>query len=692
MAITHLYGSLGKNITDIIKGGGCPEILPPNKRYSVLRYFSRMKDDTYAGIGGPIGDGGYINDSGHTPGPAGEVFYYDKINLNLNDTIPNNTTNFEGNNNAFNICNRREILSASEDDYLNDEVTPSIQNIEVANDVIEKDVDGYYNYNFLKKNHTMDIIPAGSETPVSKTADLMEYVYLHAFIPSCRTGELYIEIEDFDLTGSTTNDYLIYCYYWETPKDKNNIQSALYNSSGFFSSNTDFLLSNTSNTVCKVFKSSDVQGTGTDNKLIIWLNKNKTRNEKFAVNVLIGFKPQDMRRDEQVPCPNSTDTLPVIDYDECADIIFKFKKASIKIKKFATSVTNQPITPNFGFKDLHENVYADDTDYIEIEIHALNAAGEAVAINNQTDIVGFGVPDGGAYPILSPFYWQYNLFYTYAGGGFDDTTYLMQRSFNGAIDKFSLLRFLRTTEDLDPAQTYILKLPPLTNMSAWNIDVKGDSYNINIPPPTDYYFDVFGTHATDYVIKIYCGDYPTQAPSQYPMYQTFLDSLVLLHTFALTDIIEPLVEANSGDALSTGNAVDGIDAVIGTPYYGFEEIFTKKNKYKYITFSGSTISSITFKNFYISLERTSQSIKTISYAAVGDGDPYPYTFYFPSGVTPYDANPIERCACAVIAEYVRPRYDGGATSVFVKNYDAMIFKAPQIIPKADTPTAERYIV
>lgn len=683
---TLLSGSLSQVITDIVKGGGCPEIKAPNKRYSVLRYFSRMKDDDYA-ITGPVGDGGYINDSGYSP--SGIVFFYNKVGLNLNDNIPHGSSVFPGSNNALNICNRREILSATEDNYLNDELSPSIHNIEGENDVIEKDIDGYYNYNLLKKNHTMTITPAGG-SPVSKTADLMEYVYLHAFIPPCRSGEIYLEIEDFDIVGSVTNDYLIYCFMWETQREKSNIRSVLENTEGFFSDNDDFLLTNNNNTVCKVFKASQVKGTGDNKKLVIWLNRNKTRSESFAVNVLIGFKPQDMRRDEQQPCPNSTDTLPVIRYDDCDDTIFKFKKATIKTKRYSTTINNQPITPNFGYKGLLENVYADDTDYIVITTHALNSSGEAVPINTQTGIVEFGPPEGGSSPISAPFYWQDNVLYYYAGGGFGDTDYLMQRSFNGAIDRFSLLRFLRTTETLDPSQSYILKLPPLTNMSAWNIDIKGGSYNINIPPPTDFYFDIFGTHATDYVIKIYCGEYPEQAPGQYPRFRTFLNSLVLLHTFNLTDIIETLVEANSGDPLSIGTAIDGVDPVIGTPYYGFEEIFTKKNKYKYITFSGASVEGITFKNFYISLERSSQSIKTISYAPVGDGDPFPFTFYFPSGVTPYLENPIERCACAAISEYTRTRYDGGLNSVYCKNYDAMIFKAPQIINKNETPEPENY--
>jgi hypothetical protein len=259
----------------------------------------------------------------------------------------------------------------------------------------------------------------------------------------------------------------------------------------------------------------------------------------------------------------------------------------------------------------------------------------------------------------------------------------------GCISQFSLLRFLKLDVDqIDPTQNYILKLPPITNMSGWNVDVGGGSYVVG---PDTVYYDIFGTHATDYVIKIYCGEYPTKGAGYvYPNYKTFLDSLVLLHTFALEDIIEPLVEINSGMQLSTGNPTDGIDPVVGTPDYGFEKIFVKKNKYKYVEFSGADVASVVFKNFYISLERTSQSIKTISYAPVGNGDPSPYTFYYPAGYTENESLPMEYCTCAVIAEYVRSKFVSGLYSTYYKNYDAMIFQAPQIINKNETPEPENY--
>lgn len=671
MTITHLRGSLAQNITEITKGGGCPKIKAPNKKFSVLRYFSRMKDDTIAGVSGVVGDGGYFNDSGYAPSYDGTFYYFHggtlSWHLNLNDNIPHVTASggvgysgtFVGSNNYLNICNRRELLSGSSDDYINDAGNNSIHNIELANDIIEADGSGYYNYNLYKKSHTMDIIPAGSSTPVSKTAELMEFVYLHAFIAKCRTGELYIEIEDFDLTGATTNDYLIYCYYWETTRDNQNIANAFRNVNNYLSSNANLLLTDQSNTCCKVFKLSDVKGTGTDNKLIIWLNKNKTRAEKFAVNVLIGLKPQDLRRDERYPERGGEGGL--IDYNECDDIVFKFKKATIKNKVFATAINNKPMAyPSFGYKNLLADTYADDQHYIAVPIHARDSSYNALP-NNSGSIVDFGVPNGGA-SVSSAYWWWNNPSSGFSPGAdiFPCIQYM-----DSVIYKFFLYGFYKTTLDLDDAQTYILKLPPLTDFSKLKIN--------NATPA------IYQAPSSDFKINIYAGNaLQENGVGEYYRYKDLMDSLVLLQSFDVSDLADsPTV--NSGETNS---------GIVGSPYEYIYECYEKKNKYRFVSFSGATLSALSAPiYFYMSVERSGQSLKTISYSPSLSGG-----FYYPSGY----AHPNTTGECgqiAIIAEYVRARYDGGSNSTLVKNYDAMIYKAPQIIPKTTRyPTAENYFV
>ncbi len=676
--ITHLRGSLSKNITDIVKGSGCPKIKTPIRNYSVLRYFSRQTNATYGAVSGVIGDGGHVY-NGVSSGTSAVYSFnpetHDNPHFNLNLSYPDdapNISNFHGQRNYLNIWNLSEVVGVAP--------TGTIQNIELANDIIERDGSNYYNYNLYKKSHTMDITPAGSSTPVSKTAELMEFVYLHSFIPRCRAGELYIEIEDFDLTGATTNDYLIYCYYWETTSDYTTIGTALENTNDYLSANANLLLTDQGNTCCKVFKLSDVKGTGTDNKLIIWLNRLKTKSEKFAVNVLIGLKPQELRRDEitYLVSPGYT-TDQVIEYDECDDIIFKFKKATIKNKAFATSINNQPMAfPDFGYKNLYLNTFADDNHYIEIPIHGLDIDNNATAYTNPTTV--FGPPNGGALVAVGDT-WRFQENYIPLTSSYDNTLSPFIRYSDSVVSSFTVYNFFQTTQVLDPAQTYRLKLPMITNAGAYKISVNGGSYSV---PPT-FYYDIMAAHATDYVINIYVGDPLTFNPgSTYPRYRTFLDSLILLESFTVAQLTDGLITCNSGSDPEFGSAGTGVIPVIGSPYYGYDEIECKKNKYRFIEFLGSDVSPLTMPlYFYMSIERPSTPIKTISYAPVNVGGSY-----YPTGYN-HPNTTSEQAQFRVIAEYVRP-YWGGADNTLYKNYDCMLFKAPQIIAKTAQPSAENY--
>lgn len=675
--IRHLRGSLSSNISEINKNSGCPNIKQPFRNYSVLRYFSRMKDDTQVGITGVVGDGGFNNDSSYNP-DVDKVFYYDDNinygggqikykNINLNDSIPHvagiGLGTFVGDNNYLNLCNRRELISGADDDYINDSSANCIQNIELANDIVEADGSDYFNYNLYKKSHTMDIIPAGSDTPVSKTAELMEFVFLHAFIPKCKSGELYIEIEDFDLTGATTQDYLIYCYYWETTLDKNSITEGLANVNDYLSGNDDLLLSDQGNTCCKVFKLSDVKGTGADKKLIIWLNRLKTKAESFAVNVLIGMNPQELRRD-QTFYRTSNATHIYVTHDECDDIVFKFKRATIKIGNFS-AIDNQPIAfPDFGYIDLKTNVHSDNTPWIKFPIHALDASGNALPINTQSGIVEFGVPNGGVFVSAS---YTWNGVFSVIDPAVITEEYAPTTNYvDEIINYFTMLMFHRIDATLDAAQNYILKLPCFTNPTAVKFSVSSRA-QMSLP--------------ADWVIKIYAGEeIVSGVGGEYDHYQDCLDSMVLLATYNPGDISDGIQTFNSG---SNSN-------VVGSPYYSNEICFIRKNKYKYISFAGSVLSGLSTPiMFYASIERSATDVRTISYGATGDGTPPPNTFYYPTGYgRPNTTNGL--AIICPIAEYLRPRYDSGSTSELCKNYNAMIYKSPQIIDKTATPTAENY--
>lgn len=678
--IRHLRGSLSSNITEINKGGGCPPIKSPIKNHSVLRYFSRQTNAIYAGVTGVIGDGGHVFNGvlsgtsvAYSFNPQSHENPHFNLNLSYPDVAPD-MSSFHGQRNYLNLWNLSEIVGLAP--------AGTIQNIELADEVVARDGSNYYNYNLYKKNHTMTITPVGL-APVSKTAELMEFVYLHAFIPKCRAGELYIEIEDFDLTGAVVNDYLIYVYYWETTTDERTIASAFENVNDYLSGNTNLLLTDQENTCVKVMKLSDLQGTGTDNKLIIWLNRLKTKQEKFGVNVLIGLKPQELRRDEitALGYPGYTANQ-VIEYDECADIVFKFKKATIKTKRFATSINNSPMAfPDFGYKNLYLNTFADNNHYIKIPIHSLDINNNAIA-NYTNPTVVFGPPNGGALVFIGDtwrFQENYIPFYT----SFDSDLSPFIRYSDSVISSFTVYNFFQTTEALDPTQTYRLKLPMITNAGAYKISVNGGSYSL---PPTVYY-DIMAAHATDYVINIYVGDPLTFNPgSTYPRYRTFLDSLILLESFSVAQLTDGLITCNSGSDPEIGSPSAGVVPVIGSPYYGYDEIDCKKNKYRFIEFLGSDVSPLSMPlYFYMSIERPSTPIKTISYAPVNVGG-----LYYPTGYN-HPNTTSEQAQFRVIAEYVRP-YWGGSDNTLYKNYDCMLFKAPQIIAKTATPSAENYFV
>lgn len=675
--IRHLRGSLSSNISEINKGGGCPPIKSPIRNHSVLRYFSRFKDDTIAGITGVVGDGGLNNEEGvsyYSPNTTPGVFFYEPWvqyfsgvsfrykNLNLNDTIPHTPETdgtFIGGNNFLNICNRRELISGTDDDYINDQASNSIQNIELADEVVARDGSNYYNYNLYKKAHTMTITQVG-QAPASKTGELMEFVYLHAFIPKCRAGELYIEIEDFDLTGATTNDYLIYCYYWESTTDQRTMASAFENVNDYLSGNANLLLTDQGNTCCKVFKLSDVKGTGTDNKIIIWLNRLKTKQEKFGVNVLIGLNPQELRRDETF-WTDAGVPHPVISYSECDDIVFKFKRATIKTKKFATLINNQPLPfPGFGYKGLYENVYADNADFITIPIHALDASGNALPINTQSGIVGFGVPNGGA-TVSSTYTWFNDITF----GASATSSYPHMWFADNLICQFSVYNFYRTTENIISGQNYILKLPTITDAIA------------NKTITSSY---VLQANNSDWVIRVYAGnELVSGVGGEYPHYQDMLDSFILLKTITVSTMTDGLLGWNSGSNYN----------LVGSPYSGGQERKKRKNHYEYVAFAGADLAALSNPIFfYMTIERTAHPITNISYGATGDGAAPPNTFYFPTGYgNPNTSN--EFGTVNVIAEYLRAHYVSG-TADLAKNYHAMLFKAPQIIAKTATPSAENY--
>jgi len=128
--------------------------------------------------------------------------------------------------------------------------------------------------------------------------------------------------------------------------------------------------------------------------------------------------------------------------------------------------------------------------------------------------------------------------------------------------------------------------------------------------------------------------------------------------------------------LNSGSAY----GVTGAPYTGYLEIYDKKNIYQYISFLGSALPAYNPLYFYIIIKKSGIAINQ-SYGWDNGAD-------LPSGYS--DADDYEECHLKVISEYSISNYITGASSSTYKNFDSILFKAPQIIAKTAQPTAEDY--
>lgn len=735
MAITLLYGSMSKNITDIVKGGGCPKIKPPNKNMSVIRYFSKVVLSTHTGEEGVCGDGGHYNQSGVSPYGSNATFqsetsaaifsqfFYEAIGFNFQNpyaTLKNGQgtalETFHETSKALNISNQKEVAI-----YANGAGT--VQNIELANDVIEKDGSGYYNYDLYKANQTRSIINASTQLETSQTGELMEFVYLHTFLPKCREGDIYLELHDFDLTGTTTNDYLIYFYYWESTRDNPNIGTALLNTELFASSSGGLLLT-PNNVLVKCVKASELKGTGTNKKLIIWLNRLKTKGEKFGVNVAIGFSPQEVRKDEFVYLYSGTNTH--VTNDPISDIVFKFKNAIIKTKKTGETINCTPICyPSYAFKNLEGSTFnAVTVSAYKIKIQLLNSSNQPVNNIGATGATGthHGPKNGGADASQS---WITEAAADGRLAGLDQKLGMPSMHFaDGILSQFTMTRFYICNTALVSGQTYTMRMPNFTDLFGQKISQGQTSFSYSTtkscfpydPVTRTGYMDVYDSFPTDYTIKVYAGDEPLLSGGQ-AMWQTMLDSLVLLKTFTAAELGASFVEINSGSAYELASAVaDSTSLIVGSPYYHTEKAYIKKNKYRYFTFDGGVLPLYPC-HFYIVLCKDGIDIKNISYGVTVDtseagGDPA-YYYYYPTGFgSPMTTYVRDSCGDAVSSsssgthctyselagidmspEYSRVHDDGvlgGGFGRVYKNYGASIFKAPQIIDKSAQPTAENY--
>lgn len=644
--ITHLKGSLSQNITDITKGGGCPKIKSVFKNYNVLRYFSRVKDDTSAFVGGVVGDGGniqidgyerqFINTAARTFTPSnythGARF---EANLSLhskflsfplsNDTPPahgaGNPYNTQGNGNYLNICNMREIVTPSggttskfetaesypnkyyKEFFLNDEADNTICNIESSNRLIEKDIDGFYNYKLYAKNHTMDIIKAGTETPISETADLMEFVSLRFTTKKCQHGQLYIELIDFDLVGAIFPDYMVHFYCWETETENRNLSDEFQHDV-----HPEMLATNNGNEPIKSVRLSDIKGKGNGKKMIIWINRLKAKGETFTINVLIGLKPQDLRRDGKDTLDYTDLSNPIVwtqtKYETLDNLTLKFKNIRVKYKKTRDAARNYPMPhPCYGDKLLQTAGGGGGNHYrYTMESNGkISIYTEAGDNHNNVYGIGGGQYDNAYYPG-----WSIVNFYTF--GSYQFGRYV------------------------DPTKTYILKMPSFATPFAYS----QNSSAVQIPL------------AATFKIGLYIGN-AIEGNNNATYTANFLSQLTLIQYFSVTDLHQ----------------------------YSWVDYYSEwhKNPPRSVEIAGSLLANFYPCYFFLSLEVDGKPIKT--------------TVINPATTTKYDVANVE-----LFREYYFSRQGNAGNNYSFDpkiNFDCMLFQEPQIINISNNnPELENY--
>lgn len=699
MGFTHLRGSLAQNISDITKGGGCPEPKSPMINFNVLRYFSKVirgQDlfynsgdgdfpNAYDSVAGDGGFAGLIKLVGVANSTPITPDFYDKrqININLNAGIPYNdmedTYSFYGNQSYLNICNQFEIVPPNHS-------SGSTCNIEIEDTKTEKDDEGFYNYKLFKPNDTRDIILAGDTEPTNRTAHLMEFVFLHAEIPKCKRGHIYLEIEDFEIVGDVSKDNFVYFYYWEGD-NKFTVKDSLYHERSTVIDKTNFISTDNGNIPIKICKLSDLQGNGINKKLIIFLHKDKSKGERYYFNLLIGLKPEQLRSDYlqrgETNVRTGTPDIPT------SEIVFKFKNAKLKISKERDLIINsKPVPyPYYGYIGLYDSEanYRLEYKLINLRIVALKSDGKSVAVYPDSNVVGFGLPNGGIVNGLP---------YSFVYG---------DNSYNGALGssyvdsvttECKALVFHRCIETLSADKQYKLKLPPFSDMCTMRMDY---SYTIceEAEDPSLHRRDT--TNGTNFKLRIYAGNNLTQSSGQlYANLKTWVNSFVLLAELEWDEFTQEIVDYNSAEPkyyyVDVEELCHPTEYITDVLYEDAHEISARRNRAISIDVAGSLIAGFQGDLCFVAiLEKEGEDIRTASYAkAVGEtGDAYPAGFSHWQRVSGFDNGVILPYCEYSIAEQAGSSGGFPLTNWF-RNYDSMLYMPPQIIDKTDIAEPENY--
>lgn len=661
MGITHLAGGLGKNITDIVKGGGCPHPYNPLKGYNRLQYFSlkSVYSSTYAtAMSGVVHDGGYVNfmptevfgsdryyvrDNGHDgrdlptsppyTGEGGLVNFSAVGNfpytLNAGELgVPNTHENFCDN--YLNITNQIEVVEMPV--KYSGPLSETLSHI-TEDSYIEKDVDGYYTYYLFRPNFSMDITPKNTGIEVNKTGNLMEFAVLKQHFLKCQYGQIYLEINDFVLTNQS--DLYDVCFNISVNNE------ALTNWTSFsrydygvahsLADDGDLISTNNNNYPVKIIRSNQF-GDGTNKKIVIWLNIDKVKGEDFWVYMTIGMRPSELMQTRYMQYPNPADGDSTYIASNChipsTDCIFKFKSANFKIKKNADPVDCLPVFwPTAGFRNIHlitaptlGSKFIGGCGRLDIQnvwatFPPVNLIGGVEPISLRESQLKIGQVPGYA----PRYYWADML--------------------------------LKVNDDLKD-ETYKLRLPRFSNCTRYSYD------NVTYPAAP------YQPSSETYVLRVYA------APVAHPSYfkEDWEGRAVLLGTYTLSEL---------GVSYN-----DNLEQAVGSVYFEYGQGLTDLSSARVVDIDGGLVTSCTvdtgvedrfiilvlMKSGYGMLDRFTEE-------DAGASPVYHYAELFTH------------------SEYSMSNYNPDtASNNEIRNLGCMLYQAPQIIDKTEESLEENYYI
>lgn len=672
---------------------GCPNFIPKNKVYNVLKYHSdfrnRLPDDADTSLPsyGVIDDAVSLDSN------------FDDWNTN-EYTYPGYTTTPFGSDRFLNITNAREIIPVFGDPlgYFTDEANKSIMNIPVTDELRAVDGNGDFVFNLFEKAQAVSIDNPDTGLTTTENVDSMEFMFFHSKVEKCQEGWIYLELSNFDLSGYT-NDNMIYCYYWEGTEAESLTTESQVTSGTQPITDPNFRMLNNENRCVQCFRMSDLT-SGTGKKLIIGCNKYTTNGEELYINLMIGLKPSDVTRHFQykevqtATSPNAY-TVNNCSFDEVGSPVFKYKEAEFKFSgELANTWNNKPLFyPAEGFVDPQTG--ADSVHLILGNRQFLDENDEGVRTPEfrTTATTRHGLPNGGLKSSVS----GQSIVNSNSPSNFGNTGAMGQKepclittahgSYNGSFGIAKIGRILGSSLKQDT--TFVFRMPQIYGSmggtsSGWDVSDNIETFS-----------------SANFSVNLYVGD-DAIVLNELIKWKDLSDSLYLIQTWSLATFYSNYSQCY--DAVTKAGTYPTYNEEIsnGYPFNSFQFPNIDQDKIDSPKFVDIDLADIVANgngvlpdfNLYLALESTNGGItKTHSHACTDEGGTPTGVGFVPSGY----ATSSEPASSESASLLLKSMYDTGAVvgttfdqGTTIGNCGSMFFKAPSIIPIGTTATPENY--